>query len=67
MGDSETLKTAVAAFAILFGFGIFAYFLPTLMMAAANISQALAVAVGVVFVLALFFLLWLRGRSQRKG
>lgn len=65
--DRETRKAALAAFVILFGFGAFAYFLPTLMLAAGNVSQVLAVVVVVVFLLVLFVVFWLRSRAQRKG
>jgi hypothetical protein len=65
--DRETRKAALAALVILFGFGAFAYFLPTLMLAAGSVSQVLAVVVGVVFLLVLFVVFWLRGRAQRKG
>jgi hypothetical protein len=65
--DRNTRNAAIAALAILIGFGAFAYFLPTLMLAAGDVSQVLAAVVGIVFVLALFAILWLRSRAQRKG
>ncbi|MEQ1938170.1 hypothetical protein ABMA46_07940 [Mesorhizobium sp. CN5-321] len=65
--DRETRNAAVAAFVILLVFGAFAYWLPTLMMAAGNVSGWLAGVVAAVFLLGLFIVFWLRGRSQRKG
>jgi hypothetical protein len=65
--DRNTRNAAIAALVILVGFGAFAYFLPALMLAAGDVSQALAAVVGIVFVLALFAVLWLRSRAQRKG
>ncbi|WP_296737316.1 hypothetical protein [Mesorhizobium sp.] len=64
--DRETRNTAIAAGCILLVFGLFAYFLPTIMLAAGRISQVLAVLVAVIFLVGLFAVLWLRGRSQRK-
>jgi hypothetical protein len=65
--DRETRKAAIAALVILFGFGAFTYFLPTLMLAAGKVSQFLAAAIVVVFLLVLFVVFWLRSRAQRKG
>jgi hypothetical protein len=65
--DRETRKAALAALVILFGFGAFAYFLPTLMLAAGDVSQVLAAVIGIAFLLVLFVVFWLRGRAQRKG
>lgn len=65
--DRDTRKAALAAFIILIGFGAFAYWLPTLMRAAGDVSQVLAAVIGVVFLLALFLIFWLRSRAQRKG
>ncbi|MEW6631074.1 MAG: hypothetical protein AB1440_09420 [Pseudomonadota bacterium] len=64
--DRETRNTAIAAGCILLVFGLSAYFLPTIMLAAGRISQVLAVLVAVIFMVGLFAVLWLRGRSQRK-
>ena len=60
-------NAAIAAAIILLGFGLFAFYLPVIMRAAADISQLAAVAVVVVFLTALFVVLWLRSRSQRRG
>jgi len=51
---------------ILLLFGLAAYFLPTIMLAAGKVSTVLAVIVAVIFMGGLFVVLWLRGRSQRK-
>jgi hypothetical protein len=37
------------------------------MLAAGNVSQVLAAAIVVVFLLVLFVVFWLRSRAQRKG
>ena len=64
--DRDGRNAAIAAAIILVVFGAFAYWLPTLMLAAGNVSTALAAVIGIIFVLALFVVLWLRGRAQRK-
>jgi hypothetical protein len=64
--DRDTRNAAIAALWILLLFGIAAYYLPTVMLAAGKISTVLAGLVGVVFVLAFFLVFWLRGRNQRK-
>jgi hypothetical protein len=68
MMDRDTKNAALAAFLIMFFFGVGAYWLPTVMLAAGNVSTVLAGIVGTLFVLAFFILFWLRGRSRRgKG
>jgi len=64
--DRDTRNAAIAAALILLLFGLFAYFLPTIMLAAGKVSTVLAIVVAVVFMVGLFVVLWLRGRSQRK-
>lgn len=64
--DRENRNAAVAALVILVGFGAFAYWLPTIMLALGNVSTVLAAAVAVLFVMAFFIVLWLRGRVQRS-
>ncbi len=64
--DRESRNAAVAALVILGAFGVFAYYLPSLMLAAGGKSSLLAIAVMIVFMLALFVLFWLRGVSQRR-
>ncbi|RVD59978.1 hypothetical protein EN828_08635 [Mesorhizobium sp. M2D.F.Ca.ET.185.01.1.1] len=64
--DRDTRKAAIAAAVILLVFGLAAYFLPAVMLAVGKVSTVLAAIVAVIFVLGLFVVLWLRGRSQRK-
>jgi hypothetical protein len=59
-------NAAIAAAVIMIGFGVFAYFLPTIMLAVGNISPAAAGIIAVLFVAAFFLVFWLRGRSQRR-
>ncbi|TGS36130.1 hypothetical protein EN827_32650, partial [Mesorhizobium sp. M1D.F.Ca.ET.184.01.1.1] len=62
--DRDTRKAAIAAAVILLVFGLAAYFLPAVMLAVGKVSTVLAAIVAVIFVLGLFVVLWLRGRSQ---
>jgi hypothetical protein len=64
--DRDTRNAAIAAAVILLVFGLAAYFLPTIMLAVGKVSTVLAAVVAVVFMVGLFVVLWLRGRSQRK-
>lgn len=64
--DAETRKTLLAAAAIFLGFGVIAYFMPTIMLALGDISPALAGAFAIVFVLAFFGVFWLRGRLKGR-
>jgi len=64
--DRDTRNAAIAAAVILLVFGLAAYFLPAIMLAAGKVSTVLAAIVAVVFMVGLFVVLWLRGRSQRK-
>ncbi|PBC04475.1 hypothetical protein [Mesorhizobium sp. WSM3860] len=64
--DRETRNAAIAAACILLLFGLAAYFLPTIMLAVGSVSTVLAAIVGAIFIVALFVVFWLRGRSQRK-
>ncbi|MBV2144294.1 hypothetical protein KUG47_12400 [Falsochrobactrum sp. TDYN1] len=66
---TETKKSsnaALAAIIILLGFGLLAYFLPTIMLALGGYSQTLAIVFPIVFVLGFFAVFWLRARSQKK-
>ena len=62
---NETSRTLIAAAVIFIGFALFAYFLPTLMLAAGRLSPWAAGAVGLVFIFAFFGVFWLRARSKR--
>ncbi len=64
--DRDTRNAAVAALCILLLFGLFAYWLPTLMLAAGRVSTLLAGALAVLFVAGFFLVFWLRAR-QRRG
>ncbi|MDX8477656.1 hypothetical protein RFN28_04070 [Mesorhizobium sp. VK24D] len=64
--DRDTRNAAIAAACILLLFGLAAYFLPTIMLAAGSVSTVLAAIVAAIFMVALFVVFWLRGRSQRK-
>ncbi|TPJ25329.1 hypothetical protein [Mesorhizobium sp. B2-7-2] len=64
--DRDTRNAAIAAAVILLLFGLAAYFLPVIMLAAGKVSMVLAAVIAVIFMVALFVVLWLRGRSQRK-
>ncbi|WP_192177849.1 hypothetical protein [Mesorhizobium amorphae] len=64
--DRDTRNALIAAAWIMLLFGLAAYWLPTVMLAVGSVSTVLAVLVAAVFLLALFIVFWLRGRSQRK-
>ena len=63
--DEKTRNAAVAAALILGGFGLVAFFMPTIMLSLGEISPVLAGVAGAAFVLAFFGLFWLRGRAKR--
>jgi len=67
MMDGKNRSAAIAAAVILLGFGIVAYFLPTIMLAVGSVSPAAAGIVAVLFVAAFFLVFWLRGRSQNRN
>ena len=64
--DSNNRSNAIAAAVILVGFGLFAYFMPTIMLDIGSVSPIAAGAVVVLFVVAFFVVFWLRARSQKK-
>ncbi|AZO51126.1 MAG: hypothetical protein EOS58_02960 [Mesorhizobium sp.] len=64
--DRDTRNAALGAFWVLLLFGIAAYFLPRVMLAAGSVSTILAAVIAAVFMVAIFVVFWLRGRSQRK-
>lgn len=66
MMDRETRNAAIAAAWVLLLFGLSAYYLPTIMLAVGKVSTVLAGVIAVIFMVALFVVFWLRGRSQRK-
>jgi hypothetical protein len=64
--QTSNLSSAIAAAIILIVFGLFAYFLPRIMLAVGGYSPIAAGVVVVVFLGGLFIVLWLRGRYQRR-
>lgn len=62
---NDNRKTIVATAVIFAGFLLVAWFLPDIMLAAADISPWAAGAVVVVFLLGFFALLWMRSRTKR--
>ena len=67
MMDRDTRNAAIGALWVLLLFGIAAYsYLPTVMQAVGNVSTILAGVVAAAFMVAIFVVFWLRGRSQRK-
>ena len=62
--DKGARNSAIAAAVILIGFGLVAYFMPTIMLALGEASPVAAGVVAVLFVAAFFLVFWLRGRSQ---
>lgn len=62
---TDNRKTFIAAAAILIGFGLFAYFLPRLMLLAADVSPWAAGAVAAIFMFGFFGVFWLRSRARR--
>lgn len=64
---TKTSRSTLIAAAIIFaGMLLGGYFLPDIVNFVARFSPWLAVAVGTLFVLAVFFVFWLRGRYQRR-
>lgn len=62
--DEGSRNSAIAAACIMLGFGLFAYFLPTIMLAVGNYSTIAAGVIAVAFVAAFFLVFWLRGRAK---
>jgi hypothetical protein len=63
--DEKTRNAAIAAAVILGGFGLVAFYMPTIMLSLGEISPFLAALVAILFVLAFFGVFWLRGRARR--
>jgi hypothetical protein len=64
--DPKTRSAAIAAACIMFGFGIVAYWMPTLMLALGALSTLAAGILAVVFVAGFFVVFWLRARRQHR-
>ena len=62
----ENRNTLVAAAIIFIGLGLFAWFLPRIMLAAADVSIWAAGAIAAFFLVGIFLLFWLRGRYQGR-
>jgi protein-S-isoprenylcysteine O-methyltransferase Ste14 len=62
----DNRNAAIAALVIVLGFGIGAFYLPTIMLAIGSYSPVIAGIFGVLFVAAFFLVFWLRGRQQRR-
>ena len=63
--DRNTRNAALAATVILLGFGLVAFYMPTIMLALGDTSPIAGGAVAILFVAAFFGVFWLRGRSRR--
>jgi len=64
--EPKKSNPAIAAAIILVGFGVLAYYLPTIMIALGERSRIAAVIFGILFVLSFFGIFWLRSRRQNK-
>jgi hypothetical protein len=64
--NPDNRNAAIAALVIVLGFGIGAFYLPTIMLAIGSYSPVIAGIFGVLFVAAFFLVFWLRGRQQRR-
>lgn len=63
--DKGSRNSAIAAAIILVGFGLVAFYMPSIMLAVGDYSAIAAGFVAVAFVAAFFLVFWLRARSQR--
>jgi hypothetical protein len=63
--NGSNRSALIAAAIIMFVFILTAFYLPSIMLAVGEASPLAAGVVAVLFVAALFILLWLRGRSQQ--
>ncbi|QQM30806.1 hypothetical protein JET14_01025 [Martelella lutilitoris] len=66
MSEQTSRSTIIAAAIIFGGLLIGGYFLPDIINYVALFSPWLAIGVGILFVLAVFVIFWLRGRYQRR-
>jgi hypothetical protein len=62
--DRNNRNSAIAAAIILIGFGLFAFYMPVIMLAVGDMSPIAAGVIAVMFVAAFFLVFWLRGRSK---
>nr|WP_154141614.1 MULTISPECIES: hypothetical protein [unclassified Brucella] len=66
MAERKESNPAIAAAIILIGFGVLAYFVPSIMLVLGEHSQIAAIIFPIVFVLGFFAIFWLRSRRQDK-
>lgn len=64
--DKSTWSAAIAAGVILVAFALVAYMLPSIMLWLGDVSPFAAGAFVILFLVAPFIVLWLRGRSQGR-
>jgi hypothetical protein len=65
--DKDSRNSAIAAAIILGGFGLLAFYMPTIMLAVGEVSTIAAGFIGFAFVAAFFLVFYLRGRSRNKN
>ena len=63
--DGSNRNTIIAAVVIMLGFGLVAFFMPTIMLAVGRTSPVAAGLIAVLFVAAFFMVFWLRGKRQQ--
>lgn len=66
MADPKNRSAAIAAAIIFIGFGIVAYFMPSLMIAMGDSSPILAAIFAAIFIIGFFGVFWLRSRYQKR-
>lgn len=66
MAEPKKSNPAIAAAVILIGFGVLAYFVPSIMLMLGERSQIAAIIFPIVFVLGFFAIFWLRARYQKR-
>ena len=64
--DQSARNAAIAAAIILVGFGLVAFYMPSIMLWLGEISPFAGGVAAVLFVAAFFGVFWLRGRSRRE-
>lgn len=65
--DRPTRNALIAAALILVGFGLVAFYMPSIMLMLGTASPVAGGIVAVLFVAAFFGVFWLRGRSRSRG
>lgn len=64
--DRPTRNALIAAALILVGFGLAAFYMPSIMLMLGGASPIAGGVVAVLFVAAFFGVFWLRGRSRKN-